>query len=208
MRVRNLCTVALGVAAVACIANGRAYAGDQYQCTIVGEDTNNTTGFTIAKPGSKLIIKPSTNPADNGVLIQLVLKNVDCPTVGNDGGKANKCGSKGAADDAPTRKHVLSIGAHALGADFPNVVATTYRLEKGVAIFEASGKNTISNNQMLGSAGAALQGHSLGIGIVTLRTPGTNEDDPATGCKVPHLTDVNTCSDGQVYGVAGIGVPQ
>lgn len=198
MRVRKLCLVALGVAGVACLPPDRVYAGDQYQATIVGDDTN-TTAFTIGKPGSKLIVKPSTTPGDNGVLVQLVLKNVDCPTVDNDGGKANKCNST---------KHVLGVGARALGLNLLNVIGFPYDLKKGVAVFEASGKNTVSNSQALGPIGTALQGHSLGMGIVMLLTPGSNEDDPATGCKAAHLTDVNTCCDGQPYGVAGITVPQ
>jgi hypothetical protein len=207
MRVRNVCIVALGVAAVAGLSKGRAYAGDQYQATIVADDTN-TTDFTIAKPGSKIIIKPSSKPGDGGVLLQMVLKNVDCPAAGNDGGKANKCGSKGAADDAPTRKHVMDIGARALGLDAPESAGVTYRLEKGAAVFEASGKNTVTSTQAFDVLGAAIRGHALGIGVVKLHARGSDPDNKTTGCGVVPLPIGNTCIDGGVYGMAGINVPQ
>ena len=207
MRVWKVCRVALWVVAFAGLPNGRVYAGDQYQCTIIADDTN-STAFTIAKPGSKVVVKPSNKPTDGGVVLQLILKNVDCPSVGNDGGKANKCGSKGAGADALTRKHVLNIGARALGLDAPDSAGVTYRLEKGVALFEASGKNTVSSTQAFGVLGAAIRGHSLGVGIVKLHERGTDPDNATTGCGVVPLPVGNTCTDGGVYGVAGINVPQ
>jgi hypothetical protein len=206
MKVHNLCVVALGVAAFAAVPRGAVQAGDQYQATIVADDTN-STAFTIAKPGSKLIIKPSSKPADGGIVVQLVLKNVDCPSAGNDGGKANKCGSKGATADALTRKHVLNLGARALGLDVPDASGVTYRLEKGAAVFEATGKNTVSATQAFGDLASAILHHSLGVGLVKLQERGTDPDNTSTGCDVVPLPVGNTCTDGGVYGVAGITVP-
>ena len=206
MRVRNLCVVALGVAAMAAIPRGAVQAGDQYQVTIAADDTN-ATAFKIAKPGSKVVIKPSTKPADGGVVVQLLLKSVDCPSVGNDGGKPNSCGSKGAAADALTRKHVLNLGARALGLDVPDASGVTYRLEKGAAVFEASGKNTVSATQAFGALAGAILHHSLGIGLVKLQERGSDPDNATTGCGVVPLPVGNTCTDGGVYGMAGIAVP-
>ena len=79
MRVHNLCIVALGVAAIAVVPRGAVQAGDQYQVTVVADDTN-ATAFTIAKPGSKVVIKPSSKPGDGGIVLQLLLKSVDCPS--------------------------------------------------------------------------------------------------------------------------------
>jgi hypothetical protein len=182
------------------------HAGDQYQATIVADDTN-STAFTIAKPGSKVIVKPSSKPGDGGVLVQLILKNVDCPSVGNDASKANKCGSKGAAADALTRKHVLNIGARALGLDTPDVAGVTYRLEKGAAVFEATSKNTISAAQAFGALAAPIAGHALGVGLVKLQERGTDPDNATTGCSVVPSPVGSTCIDGGVYGIAGITVP-
>ncbi len=206
MRVRNLCLFAFGVAAVAGLPRGPVHAGDQYQATLVKDDTN-PTAFTIAKPGSKIIIKPSTKPGDGGVLVQLILKNIDCPSVGNDLGKANKCGSKGAAADALTRKHVLNVGSRALGLDVPDASGVTYRLEKGAAVFETSGKNTITATQAFGALAAPIQGHALGVGLLKLQERGSDPDNPTTGCGVVPLPVGNTCADGGVYGIAGISVP-
>jgi len=205
-KVRKVWMVALGVVAVAGLPSSRAYAGDQYQATIVKDDTN-ATKFTIAKPGSKLVIKPSSKPGDGGVLLQLILKNVDCPDVGNDGNKANKCGSKGAGADALTRKHVLNIGARALGLDTPDVAGVTYRLEKGAAVFEATSKNTVSAAQAFGALAAPIAGHALGVGLVKLQERGMDPDNATTGCSVVPLPVGNTCIDGGVYGIAGVSVP-
>lgn len=206
MSIRHLCTFAVALAAVAAIPRGPVHAGDQYQATIVADDTN-STAFTIAKPGSKVSVKPSSKPADGGAVVQLVLKNVDCPNIGNDAGKANKCGSKGAGPDALTRKHVLNIGARALGLDTPDVAGLTYRLEKGAAVFEATGKNTISAAQAFGVLAGPIAGHALGVGLVKLQARGSDPDNPGTGCGVVPLPVGNTCIDGGVYGIAGIKVP-
>lgn len=206
MRAHNLCVAVLSLAAVVAVPRGAVHAGDQYQATIVADDTN-STAFTIAKPGSKLIIKPSSKPADGGIVVQLVLKNVDCPSIGNDGQKANKCGSKGANADALSRKHVLNIGARALGLDTPDVAGVTYRLEKGAAVFEATGKNMVSATQLFGALASAILHHSLGVGLVKLQERGTDADNATTGCGVVPLPVDNTCTDGGVYGFAGITVP-
>jgi hypothetical protein len=181
-------------------------AGDQYQVTVVADDTN-TTAFKIAKAGSKVVIKPSSKPGDGGVVVQLLLKSVDCPSVGNDGGKANSCGSKGAGADALTRKHVLNLGARALGLDVPDASGVTYRLEKGAAVFEATGKNTVSATQAFGALASAILHHALGIGLVKLQERGSDPDNATTGCSVVPLPVGNTCTDGGVYGMAGIAVP-
>jgi len=206
MSARRILAVVVGMAAIAGLPTGPAQAGDQYQATIVADDTN-ATAFAIAKPGSKIIIKPSSKPADGGIVVQLLLKNVDCPDIGNDGGKAGKCGSKGATADALTRKHVLNLGARALGLDVPDVTGVTYRLEKGAAVFESTGKNTVSATQAFGALAGAIRNHSLGIGVVKLQERGTDPDNASTGCSIVPLSPGNTCTDGGVYGVAGIFVP-
>ena len=206
MRVRNLCLFAFGVAAVAGLPSRPVHAGDQYQATLVADDTN-ATAFTIVKSGSKVKIKPSTKPGDGGVVVQMILKNVDCPAVGNDKGKAGKCGSKGAGAEALTRRHVFNIGSRALGLDVPDASGVTYRLEKGVGLFEATGKNTISATQAFGALAAPIAGHSLGVGLVKLQERGSDPDNPTTGCGVVPLPVGNTCTDGGVYGIAGVQVP-
>jgi len=206
MNARRILTVAIGLAAIAGLPRGPVHAGDQVQATIVADDTN-ATAFTIIKPGSKIVVKPSSKPGDGGIVLQLLLKNVDCPDVGNDGGKAGKCGSKGAASDNLTRKHVLNLGARALGLDVPDVSGVPYRLEKGAAVFEATGKNTVSATQAFGSLAGPIKGHALGIGLVKVQERGTDPDNVNTGCAVVPLSVGNTCTDGGVYGVAGISVP-
>jgi len=205
MRVREMCVVVFGAAAVAGLPKGPVQAGDQYQSTIVAEEAaTNTSDFGIAKPGSKFVIKPSTKAGDSGVTMQMVLANVNCPNAGNDGGKVNSCGSKGAAPGAPTRNHVVEIGARALGLEIPSAAGITYRLEKGKGLFEATGKNTVSGGQAFGALANGIQGHPLGVGLIRLHAPGTNPAD----CTTVPLADGNGCTDGPVYGFAGIGVPQ
>jgi hypothetical protein len=206
MSVRSLCMFTIAAIAIVALSRGAAQAGDKYQATIVADDTN-STAFTIAKPGSKIIIKPSNKPADGGIVVQLVLKNVDCASIGNDKGKPNKCGSKGANEEALTRKHVLNIGARALGVEVPNAAGVTYRLEKGTALFETTGKNKVSATQVFGDLASAILHHALGIGVVKVQERGTDPDNADTGCSVAPLPDPNTCIDGGVYGVAGITVP-
>lgn len=186
---------------------GVAHARDKYQSTIV-EESNNTTPFKLLKPG-KIKIFPSTKPGDGGIVFQLLLKKVDCPTIGNDKNKEGKCGVKGAPPESPVNDHIVEIGVRALGNDVPApgnplLVAAAgipFRLEKGKAVFQATGKNKIG-----GAAFGALSGlifdQPLGIGLIKLRTAGSNPAD----CGTAPLLEGNGCNDGDVYAVAGITV--
>jgi hypothetical protein len=185
-----------------------AHAKDKYQASIVGEPSN-ATPYTLLKPGSKIKISPSTKPGDGGIVFQLLLKNVDCPTIGNDKNKPGKCGVKDAPPESPVNNHILEIGVRALGNDVPApgnplLVAAAgipFRLEKGKAVFQATGKNKIGG-AAFGALSSLIFDQPMGIGLIKLRTPGSNLAD----CGTAPLLEGNGCNDGDVYAVAGITV--
>ena len=83
----------LAPAVATALLAGSALGADKYQSTVV-EASPNVTGFSLAAPGSKVFIKPSSHAGDGGVQIKLGLKNIDCPP-NNDQGAAGRCGVAG-----------------------------------------------------------------------------------------------------------------
>lgn len=186
---------ALAVAAAFSLC-GTAQAKDKYSATIV-ENSANGTNFHFAQGGSKVQIKPSVKAGDGGIVAQLNLKFVDCPAPGpgNDGGAPGKCGVKG----TPVPNHVMDLSVHVLGNDFNSIVGIKYSVEKGKGAFQATGKNKI-NGTAFGAFVTLVFNQSLGIGLIKLREAGT---DP-TDCDTVPLVVGNGCTDGGIYGVAGV----
>lgn len=169
-------------------------AKDKYQSTIV-EEFNNSTDFSFTKSGSKVKFQPSTKDGDGGVVTQLNVKFIDCPSVANDKGKAGKCGEKG----VPICDHVMVMNVRALGVEVPNAAGLRYCIEKGKVYFPDTGKNKIPGSA-LGALVTLLFDKPLGIGVIKLQTPGSNPSDCDTA------PPPSTCTDGDVYGIAGIVV--
>jgi hypothetical protein len=172
-----------------------AQAGDKYQSTVV-ETASNPSDFHLTKHG-KISFKPSTKPGDGGIVTQLNLKGIDCPPPGpgNDGGTTGKCGVAG----SPVVNHVLSVGVNFAGADLDEVAGVKYRIEKGAVAFQATGKNKIGG-ATFGALVSLIFNQPLGIGVLKLRTPGSDPSD----CDTVPLASGNGCTDGDLYAVAGI----
>jgi len=194
----------VAVAALVLLPVRTAQAGYQYQSTIVAETTQNgnTTDFKLTKPGSsKVVIKPSSKSGDGGTVIQMVLTGVDCPAEGNDGAKTGKCGNAG----SPVMDHVLELGVRALGIEFPgggvspSAVGILFKIAKGTAVFEATGKNILPG-KVFGPSTTSVFNSPLGIGLLRLHTPGSVTSDCATAPPGPG------CTDGVVYAYTGIVV--
>jgi hypothetical protein len=197
MRQKIAFATALAVAAAFSLS-GTAQAKDKYGATIV-ENIANPTNFHFAQSGSKVQIKPSDKAGDGGVVTQLNLKFVDCPAPGpgNDGGAAGKCGVK----DTPVTDHVLDLSVNFGGADFDSIIGIKYSIEKGKGAFQATGKNKITGTAF-GAFVTVVFNQPLGIGLIKLREAGT---DP-TDCDTIPLLPGNGCTDGGMYGLAGIVV--
>jgi hypothetical protein len=161
----------------------------------------NTAGYSFASEKSKVQIKPSGTDGDGGIITQLGLKFVNCPgEEGNDGGAPGACGPQG----SPATNHVF-----VLESNFAGIVTRAgvmYDIEKGKGAFQATGKNKVGGAAIAGPLVTAVFQRPLGIGQIQLKTPGSNVSHPTTGCGAIPLPPVNTCSDGQIYGVAGIRV--
>jgi hypothetical protein len=193
-------------AALPLLALRPAYAGFQYQSTIVAENAaSNTTDFKLTKPGTgKIKIKPSTKAGQGGTTIQMVLKGVDCVGEGNDASKPGKCGNSGTGG---VLDHVLELGVRALGQEFPgtidnipdspSVVGIKFKYLKGTALFEATGKNVVPGS-VFGPGTTSIFNQPLGIGLIRLRTPGSVPSDCDSAPSGPG------CTDGIVYGFTGI----
>jgi len=205
MRVRNAVTVALAAGALVGLSRDTAHAGDQIQATIVNvdentdTDTSNDLPFKLLKPGSKIVVKPSFKPGDGGVTMQLIMKNIDCPAPagpGNDGDKPGKCGVKG----SPVTGHVMGVDARALGTDLGYETAgILYRIEKGTAVFEATGKNKTGGG-FFGAVSTLVFNKALGFNTFQFHTAAS---DPESCENVP-LIPGNDCTDGDVYAISGI----
>lgn len=185
-----------------------AYGGDKYQSTVV-ESSPNVTGFSIAGPGSKVLIKPSSNAGRGGVQIKLGLKNVDCPP-NNDQGIPGRCGVSG----NPITNHVLDISVNVAGTDFSGIAGAEYQLERGRAVFMATGKNSIGGDAF-GALTSIIFGEPLGVGQLKMRLPGSECDPAGTfvdvdsdglcdRCEVVPLAPGNTCLDGPAYALTGV----
>jgi hypothetical protein len=162
-------------------------AGDKYDLTLVPEPGTSSPfalgkvvkgEFVVQSNGSKVVIKPSTKAGDGGVVIQLVLKNVDCATyqgvddpTGNNNGKPGKCGlaKKGKTTPAmPAHHHVLAASVNFMGGDLTDVAGILYQVENGVATFEASGKNKIGGAALFGSLVKLVFNTPMGFGLFEL----------------------------------------
>lgn len=194
MKIKRVLGLALLPAAVGLLLTVPALAADKYQATIV-EDGTNTTDFSFTKGGSKVSIKPSTKPGDGGIVTQLNAKFIDCPAIGNDKGKAGKCGESGSA----ICDHVMNLGVRSVGLDLANVAGMRYCIEKGKVFFPSTGKNKVGGTGF-GALITLIFNQPLGIGLIKLQTPGS---DPNSCLTAPAPA---TCTDGDVYGMAGIVV--
>lgn len=193
MKITRLVGFVLLPAAFGMLLTAPVQAGDKYQSTIVEEDPNGT-GFSFTQGGSKVSFKPSTKAGDGGVVTQLNAKFIDCPP-NNDGGAAGKCGVK----DAEICNHVLNLSVHAVGLDIPNAAGIRYCIEKGKTFFPSTGKNKTGGGE-LGAVVTLIYNQPLGFGLIKLQTPGS---DPSSCATAPAPA---TCTDGDVYGFAGIVV--
>lgn len=195
---RSLVAVAAGLALVfaAQAAEAQFKGVGKYAASIV-ESQINPTNFSFDKEKSKVQIKPSGKAGDGGFVIQLNAKFIDCPLVGNDKGKAGKCGING----SPVTNHIMELNLFVLGA-LGVKVGVPYDVEKGKAAFVSTGKNKTA----AGEAGAlvtVLFGTSIGVDGVRLRVTGSDPFNVTTGCGVQPLPVVNTCLNGAAYGIAG-----
>src|SRR2546425_2701081 len=187
-------------AAAGWVPIGTARAGDQVQESILGTDPT-AGGFALTKHG-KAKIKPSTTAGDGGITFQLTLTGIDCPP-NNDGGSLGKCGVSG----SPQTNHVLDIGALFGGAELNHVAGVKYKIEKGTATFQATGKNKIGG-AVFGPLVSAIFNKPLGFGYIEFRTPGTRPGDcdkvplPAAACTGSLTT--NCCTNGTLYALGGV----
>jgi hypothetical protein len=171
-----------------------ALAGTKVQGNIVPQNIGGTCSgpcFTIGKPG-KFKVSESKKAGSGGIEMQLNIKGVDCanadPPAENDGGQAGKC------DDV---NHVLEVNTDFAGLE--TKVGLLYDLVKGKTVFQATGKNKLTGADAFGALVGAIQGQSLGIGVLRVHAPGSN---PASCLNAPLL--VTTCTDGEKYGIGGI----
>lgn len=177
-------------------AEGQFKGAGKYAASIV-EFQANTSDFSFDKEKSKVQIKPSKKDGDGGFVIQLNAKFIDCPSLGNDKGKAGKCGQNG----LPHINHIMELNLHVLGA-LAVKTGISFDVEKGKAAFSSTGKN----KTVAGEAGplvSVLYTTAIGVDGIRLRTPGSDPFDEETGCDVLPLPPVNTCTDGLIYGIAG-----
>ena len=183
MKVRRTFWAAVLVGAVVCLPLRKAHAGAQYQSTIT-EDSSNTSSTHLSKPSGadKIVLKPSKKKGDGGFVIQLVAKDINC---------GSQCNN-----------NVIDLGVHAIGTDVPNAVGVLFNVNGGQAVF-ANGKNATGTGSLFGSLASSIFNKSLGIGLISLRQPGSNAADCAN---VP-LAPGNGCNDGAIYAVSGFVVP-
>jgi hypothetical protein len=183
-----------------------AQARDLYQSTIV-EDADNGSGFHLLKSGSKVKIKPSTKAGEGGFVLQLLLKHVDCPDILNFKAKPGLCGTADAPVASPVRNHVLELSVRAAGTELlggagnPTGAGVLFRLEKGKAIFQKTGKNKVDGS-IFGALATAIFNQPLGIGLIRVHTAGSNVAECATAPLLPG----NGCTDGDIYAMSGITV--
>lgn len=176
---------------------GAAMAGDKYSASLIKyEPGAGNPRYEIVKSG-KVSIKSSTKAGDGGIVTQLTLGGIDCPAPGpgNDGGKAGKCGVSG----SPVVNHVLTESTSFGGADLDDVAGIKFKLEKGKATFQATGKNKIGG-AVFGPLVSVIFNQPLGFGFIKVREAGSDPSD----CDAVPLAPGNGCTDGPLYGIAGI----
>jgi hypothetical protein len=200
----------LVAAAVWLLLPGTAKAGEQYQSTIVGEpSTVNTTDIHLkAGPSSnKVTVKANPAHSGTGLVVQLVVSNVDCPAEGNDKGKTGKCGvaATKSTPQAPVPA-MFVLSARFGGADYPDVFGVPIQFLKGQALFVSTGK-TSQDGSAFGSLIGAILGQPIGI-FAKIRTQGTD----VTQCPGPFLNTEtlgnppasNGCTDGTPLFFTGV----
>ena len=177
---------------------GTAYAGDMYQSTVIESPASvNKTAFHFLKPGNKLKITPSpASKPGTALTVQLILKNVDCAP-NNDGGKAGKCGVVGAPEHAVLD---LSVRQYIAPGDMMHVAGVPISFTKGVATFDATGKNKADGGDVFGTLVGAFLNQKAGFHVTLIRAQGSN---PADCSSVP-LPDGNGCLDGTEIGLTGM----
>ena len=187
----------VGWSVVTCLAAaltaGRAEAGAGYSSSVVDMGSFNSTAFSLTKVG-KISAKPSSKAGDGGLVLSLKVSGISCPTV--DASAPGKCG-----DAAPIVNHVLDVSVSFGGADFDSVAGVKYSIDGGKAVFQATGKSSIGG-AAFGSLVGLVFNQPLGLGILKLKTPGSN---PGACDSVP-LTSGNACTDGDPYALAGFVV--
>ena len=192
-------SLAVGLAAGFLLASS-AVAADKYQASMVSLNPT-ASGISFSKSG-KVAFKATKKPGAGGLETQLVLSGVDCPP-NNDGATAGKCGVSG----NPQTDHVLELGVSSLDGqlDLDGIAGVRLDIEKGKAVFQATGKNKIGG-AAFGSLVTLIFGQPLGIGIVRVREPGTDPSVCDTVPLVPPGQNNNDCLDGEAYGIAGVRV--
>jgi len=219
MEVRKPLWVAVAAAAAVLLPLRAAHAGQKYTSTVVEDDTNPGTvhlkGCSPKKATSPITpvncptsnsvtIVPSTVQGNGGTTIQLKLKNVLC-----NGSPCN------------TTNNVFELWARALGTDTPGpsnpvIIAAAgllFNITNGTAVFP-NGKNVVAGGPAFGILVSAIFPKSLGVGLIKLHEPA---HDPLACGFAPLYNIANPvlnnnhsgtdCINGNVFGVAGIGVP-
>jgi hypothetical protein len=178
------------------VGTDEAQAGASYTAT-VSEDDGNTSSIHLTKPqgADKIVLKPSKKAGDGGVTIQLVAKDITC------GGSP-----------CTQQNHVLELWTHTLGMDIPGPTGAgtafsasagvVYNVSNGQALFP-TGKNVTNGNKTFGTLVTSVFNHTLGIGLMKFRGPGS---DP-TSCGTVPLVAGNKCNDGPEYALTGFTVP-
>lgn len=197
-----------------------AHAGDQLQTTILPSLSPNPR-YALSKRG-KFKVKPSNKLGEGGILLQLTLSGIDCPSPGpgNDGDVARKCGAVG----SPVLDHVMVLTIHALGLKFIDIVGVKYQIVKGKALFQATGTNKVTGG-LFGGLVSTIYNSPIGMGIADYREAGTVASDcdavplPIKTCKGgtnagagcttnancnSNVCSANGCTNGQAYAQNGI----
>jgi len=95
----------------------------------------------------------------------------------------------------------MELGVSVFNVDFAAIAGIKYSLTDGKAAFQSTGKNSVGGS-VLGPAVSVIFNQPLGIGIIRLRTPGS---DP-NACSTTPLLPGNACTDGDPYAIAGVVV--
>ena len=206
VQMRRIYRSVLVLAAGVVLPLATAHAGDMYQCSVI-HDPSGSSDFMLTKPGNKIKIVPSpASMPGTGMVMQLILKNVDCPLEGNDKNTAGKCGVAATkATPAAPVDAILAVGVYYPPLNLVNVFGVPVQFTKGVATFTATGKNKVDGATVAGAFVGAVLGASMGFEAFTVRKPGSDPTNVTTGCSVgPPLPAGNTCLDGEPFAMSGI----
>lgn len=154
--------------------------------------------FKDGKEGKgKVQFQSTTKEGEGGFKTKLLLKDIDCPATGNDQDKEGKCGVKDSPVGGILEFNILVLGAVEIQS------GSQLDIEKGKAVFRDTGKNQ-TNAGAQGASVSTIFNTSVGFSEVYAREPGSDEDDPSTGCDGPPLSDPSTCVDGNAFAMMGI----